>query len=112
MEKRIQTRAPVFGGLAAGLWAFGLLTFLHLGWSSEAQALDDGGCVYNREVYVEGTVMCQGSQKLRCDAGAWGQIGICHGEEAFPEPITSGGDRDEPEGLVDEVSDPGSSMIR
>ena len=91
MQKR--SRATGFGGLAVGLWALSLLLFVELGLSPQARAFDDGRCVYNRGLYESGTVMCQGSQCLRCEAGAWGEIGMCHGDESPPEPITSGGDR-------------------
>ena len=95
MQRRVGKEVLGWSGLAVTFWTLGLLIFLALGSSSPVLAFDDGQCVYNRQVYAEGTVMCQGSQRLRCDAGSWGQIGICHGHEAFPEPISSGGDREE-----------------
>jgi len=60
-----------------------------------AHARDDGACVYDRRFYAAGTEMCQGSQRVRCEAGAWADVGLCDGDEPAPEPITSGGDRDD-----------------
>lgn len=66
-----------------------------LGTVTATHAQGDGGCVYDRRIYAEGTEMCQGGQRVRCENGAWGDIGMCDGNEPPPEPITSGGDRDE-----------------
>lgn len=52
---------------------------------------DEGGCVYNRAVYPEGTEMCQSGSLMRCGEGAWGDIGFCK-QEPMPEPVSGGGD--------------------
>jgi hypothetical protein len=42
---------------------------------------NETGCYYDDVLYAEGTVMCHGDQKVRCDDGAWGDIGLCEGDE-------------------------------
>lgn len=52
----------------------------------------DDACVYDRRSYPEGYEMCQGSRRVRCEDGAWGDIGICDDSEPGPSPTTEGGD--------------------
>lgn len=52
---------------------------------------DEGGCVYNRAVYPEGNEMCQSGSLMRCEEGAWSDIGCCP-KKPMPEPISAGGD--------------------
>lgn len=68
-----------------------LTTFLLLAGTGIAQE-DQGGCVYNRAVYPEGSEMCQSGSLMRCGEGAWGDIGFCD-QEPMPEPVSGGGDR-------------------
>ena len=81
------TRRPArtLAGLAAALLALAVTSL------AGAQE-DDGGCVYDRRIYPEGTEMCQAGQRVRCDDGAWGDIGMCDRDEPGPPPRTSGGD--------------------
>lgn len=60
--------------------------------SNFAYADEEGGCAYNRVIYPEGTEMCQGGQQVRCEDGAWGDIGLCDDAEPGPPPRTGGGD--------------------
>ena len=55
-----------------------------------------GGCVYDRQVYPQGAEICQGGARMRCDEGAWGEVGSCRGG---PEraPVSEGGDEIDPE---------------
>jgi len=52
---------------------------------------DEGGCVYNRTVYPQGSQMCQGGTMMQCEEGAWSATGFCE-NEPMPEPVSSGGD--------------------
>ena len=63
-----------------------------------AQDIDDdeGGCVYNRVVYPEGSELCQDGTLQRCDDGAWSPIGDCR-KQPDQEPEGSGGDTVAPE---------------
>ena len=61
--------------------------------SAAAQIEDEDGCVYNREVYPEGTQMCQSGNLVRCEDGAWSPMGDCP-NEPMPSPDTGGGDVD------------------
>lgn len=81
-------------GLLAVAGRLALAAISLLGPASIARAQEDGGCVYDRRVYADGTEMCQGGQRMRCEEGAWGEIGLCDDNEPPPEPVTSGGDRD------------------
>ena len=56
---------------------------------------DEGGCAYNRAIYPDQSEMCQSGHLMRCDNGAWGEIGDCE-KEPMPEPVSSGGDRVQP----------------
>ena len=67
-----------------------LVVSLLLGDAGLAQE-DQGGCVYNRAVYPEGSEMCQSGSLMRCGEGAWGDIGFCK-QEPMPEAISGGGD--------------------
>jgi hypothetical protein len=58
---------------------------------ARAQAPDEGGCVYDRQIYPEGYEMCQGGELKRCDQGAWSDIGMC-ASEGMPPPRSEGGD--------------------
>lgn len=53
--------------------------------------LANEGCVYNREIYPEGSQRCQAGTQMRCEQGAWGSIGMCEGEPP-PQPMPRGGD--------------------
>lgn len=55
-------------------------------------AQEDGGCVYDRGIYPEGTEMCQGGLKMRCERGSWGEVGFCDSETQGPPPRSGGGD--------------------
>lgn len=59
--------------------------------SSTAFDDDESGCVYNRTVYPDRTEMCQSGNLMRCDTGAWSEIGDCR-NDPMPEPVSSGGD--------------------
>jgi hypothetical protein len=63
-----------------------------LGTLASAQMDDGGGCVYDRRVYPEGAEMCQGSERVQCNEGAWEDVGDCDVEQPGPEPISEGGD--------------------
>jgi hypothetical protein len=52
---------------------------------------DQSGCVYDRQVYPDGAERCQDGARMRCDAGAWDEIGACVGG-APQAPIPGGGD--------------------
>ena len=67
-----------------------LLMLLGTG-SAAAQGNEEGGCVYNRQIYPEGYEMCQAGTQKRCDEGAWEDIGFCDGDED-PPPRSGGGD--------------------
>jgi hypothetical protein len=58
---------------------------------SYSQSLDEEGCVLNRRIHPEGTEMCQGDSRVRCEGGAWADIGMCDGDEPGPAPIGGGG---------------------
>ena len=57
---------------------------------------DEGDCVYNRQVYSEGSELCENGMLKRCEDGAWSDIGRCN-SEATEAPISGGGDEDESE---------------
>lgn len=61
--------------------------------SARAQDLGDGACVYNRQAYPNGTEMCQSGDLVRCEDGAWSDVGDCP-NEPMPSPNTEGGDVD------------------
>ena len=61
--------------------------------SAAAQELSEDGCVYNREVYPEGTQMCQSGNLVRCEDGSWSPVGDCP-NEPMPSPNSGGGDVD------------------
>lgn len=85
------TNRALIGSTCMGvLVAAGLL----LAGSGQAQIEDDGSCVYNRRVYPNGYEMCQAGQQVRCEDGAWGDIGMCDDPEPGPPPVTGGGDVD------------------
>lgn len=63
-----------------------------LGSIASAQMDDGGGCVYDRRIYPEGAQMCQGSDLVQCNDGAWEDIGDCDDETPGPPPISEGGD--------------------
>jgi hypothetical protein len=81
-----------------GLATFGTLALL-AATSAFAQNVDQdmdddgqaGGCVSNRQVYAEGAELCQEGTLVRCNAGAWGAIGVCQ-EKPGPAPVSQGGD--------------------
>jgi hypothetical protein len=77
------------GTLACGAVAAALLG---LAVSAAAQDGEDG-CVYNREIYPEGTEMCQSGDLVRCEDGAWSDEGDCP-NQPMPAPDTGGGDVD------------------
>ena len=54
---------------------------------------DQRGCVYDRQIYPQGAEICQDGARMRCDAGAWDEIGMCEGG-APDAPISGGGDAD------------------
>jgi hypothetical protein len=56
-----------------------------------AQDEEEGGCVFDREVFPEGYEMCQGGSRKRCEDGAWADVGDCP-REAMPPPRSGGGD--------------------
>ena len=62
--------------------------------AAHAQDLDDDSCVYNRQVYPEGTQMCQSGTLERCEDGAWSDMGDCP-DEPMPPPDSGGGDVDD-----------------
>ena len=62
-----------------------------------AQSLSEDGCVYDREVYPEGTEMCQSGDLMRCEDGAWTPMGDCP-DEPMPAPNPGGGDVDADDG--------------
>ncbi|HXK23773.1 MAG TPA: hypothetical protein VMS55_13960 [Myxococcota bacterium] len=65
-----------------------------LGFAAPATAQDgQDGCVYNRQVYAEGTEMCQSGDLVRCEDGAWSDEGDCP-DQPMPPPDTGGGDVD------------------
>ena len=65
-----------------------------LGFALSAAAQDgDDGCVYNRQIYPEGTEMCQSGNLVRCEDGAWSAEGDCP-DQPMPPPDTGGGDVD------------------
>jgi len=65
-----------------------------LGFAASAAAQDgEDGCVYNRQIYPEGTDMCQNGDLVRCEDGAWSDEGDCP-EQPMPPPDTGGGDVD------------------
>ena len=70
----------------------GVATALLLGAATAPAQEDDGGCVYDRRIYPDGYEMCQGGQLMRCEDGAWGDIGMCDDPEPGPPPRTGGGD--------------------
>jgi hypothetical protein len=43
-----------------------------------AQLEDDGSCSHEGGHYPEGTEMCRSGTLVRCESGAWGDIGLCH----------------------------------
>lgn len=53
---------------------------------------DESGCVYDRRVYPEGYEMCQGDDRVRCEDGAWSDVGDCDEPEPGPPPATESGD--------------------
>ena len=66
-----------------------------LGFAASAAAQDgEDGCVYNREIYPEGTTMCQSGNLVRCEDGAWSDEGDCP-DQPMPPPDTGGGDVDD-----------------
>jgi hypothetical protein len=56
-----------------------------------AQIETEDGCVYNREIYPEGTEMCQSGDLVRCEDGSWSPMGDCP-NEPMPSPSPGGGD--------------------
>lgn len=56
---------------------------------------DESGCVYDRQVYPNGAEICQDGARMRCDAGAWDEIGACEGG-APQAPVSGGGDAVDP----------------
>ena len=65
-----------------------------LGFAASATAQDgQDGCVYDRQVYPDGTEMCQSGNLVRCEDGAWSDEGDCP-DQPMPPPDTGGGDVD------------------
>gem|GEM_PF-1778272 len=60
-----------------------------------AQLDQDAGCEYDRRIYREGYEMCQGEQRVRCEEGAWSDIGLCDDPEPGPPPVSGGMDVEE-----------------
>jgi hypothetical protein len=58
------------------------------------QELDDGSCFYNNENYPNGTELCRDGTQVRCEEGAWSDIGFCDGNTT-PPPRSGGGDIEE-----------------
>lgn len=52
---------------------------------------EENGCVSNRQIYPEGAELCQEGTSVRCQAGAWGAIGVCK-ERPGQAPVSQGGD--------------------
>ena len=48
-------------------------------------------CSYNRVEYPEGAELCQNGNLVRCEDGAWSDIGDCQGDSA-EDPNSDGGD--------------------
>ena len=59
--------------------------------ASHSQSLDEKGCVLRHRIYPEGTEMCRGDSRVRCEEGTWANIGMCDGDEPGPAPIAGGG---------------------
>jgi len=57
-----------------------------------AEAPQENGCVYNREIRQSGDEVCQGDTRKRCDHGAWVDVGTCT-NGAQEAPKAEGGDR-------------------
>ncbi len=72
-------------------FALAISTSLFMTSASHSQSLDEKGCVFNRRIYPEGTEMCQGDSRVRCEEGSWAAVGMCHGDEPGPAPIAGGG---------------------
>jgi len=57
-----------------------------------AAAAQQAGCVYNRAIYPEGSETCRSGTLVRCEEGAWADIGLCDEAPPLPPPRAGGGD--------------------
>jgi hypothetical protein len=51
---------------------------------------DQGSCVHERQIYPEGSEICENGMLKRCEDGDWSDIGRC--EREAPERKSGGGD--------------------
>ena len=90
----MQVRSKRMASRAARL-ALLVLAAAAAGSTSARAQEDEGGCVFDRRVYPEGSERCQGGARVRCRDGAWSDIGLCDDPEPDPPPISDGGDVEE-----------------
>jgi hypothetical protein len=58
---------------------------------SRAAEPEQNGCVYNRQIYVQGDEVCQNDTRKRCENGAWVDVGHCK-DRPLQQPRADGGD--------------------
>jgi hypothetical protein len=72
------------------LWTGALLLFCASPALADIEDESDR-CSYNRVEYPEGAELCQNGNLVRCEDGAWSDIGDCP-DQAPDDPNSEGGD--------------------